>query len=275
MKPTSNYSRVLSRLPVLCSILLLTLGSTLFAQTNAPAAVDPRVDELQKQMKDLDSKMNRLLGLLEGKTQTTPSGFTSGGLPAAASGPTPVAVSKTKMPGAILDFWLMDGASKDIPASPALVTLRDTTQPFGFGNCLEQPEIAAYKQKYLGFRWRGLVQVEKAGQYLVVLDFRTGDQGPYGTSYAAPLPLNTKFTLAGTDVFSGAVQIQGKKFVEAKTATVDLQPGFYEFSFWATPTVFSAGDVPYYPTISVALKLKGTNDSAPVVIGADRISHYE
>jgi hypothetical protein len=271
MKPTSYCSRVLSHLPILWSILLMTLGTTLSAQTTPPASADPRLDELQKQMRDLDAKMNRLLGLLEGKSQTTPPIAAPGTVP----GTTLVAGSKPKMPGAFLDFWLTDGVSKELPATPAIVTLKDTTQPFGFGNCLEQPAIAAYKQKMLGFRWRGLIQIEEAGQHLIVLDFKAGDQPVWIGRRSLPMGLFTKFTIAGIDVVNGGVAVRGENSVEAKTAVVDLQVGFYEFSFWVVPKLFSEGDVPNYPTLSVELKLKSPSDSAPVIIDADRISHYE
>lgn len=264
MKLTSPFSCVLSHLSFLFSLVLMSFSATLTAQTIPPASGDPRVDELQKQVKDLDAKMNRVLELLEGRSQVSQPG----------SAPSPASPAKIKKPGAVLDLWLMDGASKAVPASTAMVTLIDTTQPFGFGNCMEQPEVSAYKKKALGFRWRGLIEVQEGGQHVVVLEFRIGNQ--LLNSYSPITFISTQFSLDDHDLIKGDLKLSGVNSIEAKTATIDLPgKGFYRFSFWATPTGFLEGSEANYDTLSVTLKIKGPSDSAPILVDAGQICHQE
>lgn len=228
----------------------------------APAAADDeRIERLEQRVEHIDHSLAQILQLLQaqqkqpadpvatadqppvppappppGATAATPAvatASTPSADTAAVLRPTPNAPSGPLQPGALHDVWLRPtGYKGGVPATPSLVTIRDTRGPFfNLGRHIGEAEMAGNIGKPLVQVWRCHLHIKNAGTHVLIAEFqRKKDRmvakdrkwDDYLFSWTARLDLGEKTLLDETNRFEST----GKGTL-SRTFSLDLEPGYY------------------------------------------------
>lgn len=134
--------------------------------------------------------------------------------------------------GTILDLWLLDKEDlKMVPNTPSLGATVDKSKPFGFGNFRSDSDLSHYyKNKSTGLMWSGYLNVEEAGNHLILheFDIKKTDAG-MGWTYKAysKLQLNDDVIIENDAGFRG-----DHSGLIPKSASIKLEPGKHKFQLW-------------------------------------------
>ena len=282
-----KFSTILKMVVVLSLLVATAVITYRFTASASGSGKNAEVAELQRQVEGLRKELEVVLSSKSDRTREGASsddaGATSGSDLKSAITPIPGNtkgnLAQTKKLGAVLDVWLFDGKSFEIPSTPSDYTLIDRSKPFRLARFLDEPDLQSYKGKAVGLLWQGRIHIDTAGRHVVILDYRVGDVDALGNWGVAGPPRFSSFSIKNEVVFSGDLnkaEEWRRNTAHPLTAIVDLEPGDYDFKFWITPKSLLQSYLHYdYSTLTMTLKLKGPGDLTPIEVGADRLFHIE
>lgn len=246
-----------------------------------------RIEALEKNVDSLKGDLSEIKTLLRGigapaaaqPAATQPAGAASAGTNVVAK-QVPAAAGKGKMvPGASLEVWGLplwfSGEALPGRSSGGFV---DTGDYFKLSNFWKDKEFASLKNSPVGLAWSGFFKADKEGPYtFTVIANKEETKG-------LQIPLiswNVELLIAGKSVLRSVHQPHLKDpygmyamieapYTQADPATVELEPGYYEFQL---RTFFFVGkdglehtknnvkmNFADYAPFSIDVKVRGPND---------------
>lgn len=261
-----NVGTVGSRCAVSVSVALL---ATMLAST-APAKADDkaRVDALESQMQEMNAKLDALMKVVAGSTE---SGKPVVGASAQPDKPQTAAAPPPSdfEPGLFMDLYTVEYGLDKWPEKPVGLPAASASVKGGASFMYDAYQKLSETSKYvssvddLGENWTGALSINESGTHYFQIELSSESNGRTNGCVAS-------LTVSGKNIATAV--IRGSYDVQSKTdqGTLDLAQGLHDFSIWLYCNNNHPSRRQYNKNIKVELLLKAPSDRVAKPISADR-----
>lgn len=228
-----------------------------------------RLDQLEKRVDGMDTKLDALINLMTKQKGNSPPGATDAEQTSTQQAPAPSTQADNLQPGLNLDIYsIVIGPHDKIPASPtgfaAASQVVDWTQPFNLGGFERIDGLSQYARptgKSIGQLYSGNVRFSDSGDYVFQATL-----SKKGTGYPSANKCATSVIVDDTTVTTTYTNVSNfPPASSSENGSVKLQGGIHKVALWSICNSFG-----YDSRLEVEIAVKEPKDRTPKPIEASR-----